>query len=172
MDTTDGNTYAVLQFEREQLLYDISQICYIEGHVMPTKETEVHQRHTVQDVAEEGNVDRVTRVLDLCVSQCRELLYSYTKHRVRRKVYDDKLKKREAYAIVMKVPGNFSQTTLTLLERLIHEYLVARAVADWMSITNPAKEETWLAKAAEAESAMKTNLLARMGRTRRRLHPF
>lgn len=171
LKNTGGATIAVLQFEREQLLYDIRNYCYVEGHIMPS-ETEAHARHTVQDVGEEGNVDRVTRVLDLAVSECRELLYSYTRRAVKQKELNDKLRERSVYGIVMRVPDEFSQTTLVYLERLIHEYLVCKGVADWLSITNPQKSQIWEAKAQDARNAVSVSLAARTGRTRRRVHPF
>lgn len=166
----NGTTLAVLRFEREQLLYDIRNCAYIEGHIMETDNVE--RRHTVQDVGEDSNVDRVTRVLDLTVAKCRELLYPYAKHDIRRPILNDKLKDACVYGIVLKLPFGFSQTTLSLLERLIHEYLVCRSLADWMSITNPEKERTWAEKAAAAETEIRASLNARMGITRRRLHPF
>lgn len=168
LDTEEGKQVAVLSFKREQLLYDIKNVAYIEGHVMPP-DTE-HARHTVIDIGEEGNVDRVTRTLDLAVAQVRELLYPYTKHDADRLVLDDKFKERKSYGVVMFIPKEFSQTTLTLLERLIHEYLVARAVADWMSMANPAKTETWLQKAAEAEGEIRVAMHSRMRRARIRPH--
>lgn len=160
----------MLSFKRDQLLYDIENYAYIEGHVMESDNT--HQRHMVQDVGEEGNVDRVTRVLDLAVAKCRELLYPYIKHEIHRPELDDTLKRVPVYGMVLSVPQNFSQTTLNYLERLIHEYLVCVSVADWMSITNPAKAETWAVKAAEAESELRGCLNSRIARVRRRCHPF
>ncbi len=165
-----GEVYAVLQFKREQLLYDIKNACYIEGHIMP--DDSEHGRHTTIDVGEEGNVDRVTRVLDLAVAQCREMLYAFTKYRARRPVLDDILRERPGYGIVLRVPETFSQTTLTLLERLIHEYLVCKAIADWLSITKPGSAQNWLQKAAEAETEIRTTMHARVTKTRRKLHPF
>ena len=74
----EGSTLKVtLTFKRDQLLYDIKNYAYVESHVMPP-DTE-HAKHMVADVGEEGNVDRVTRVLDLGVSMCRELLYPWAK---------------------------------------------------------------------------------------------
>ena len=70
----NGIKLAVLIFRRDQLLYDIKNISYIEGSVLP-QDTEAHNRHMVQDVGEEGNVDRVSRILDLCHAQAKELLY-------------------------------------------------------------------------------------------------
>lgn len=157
-----------LVFRREQLLYDVRNYAYVESHVMAT-ETE-HGKHMVADVGEEGNVDRVTRVLDLGVSMCRELLYPWAKRDIDKTELDDTLKERTEYRIEMSVPGTLSQTTLTLIEKLVHEYLVCRGVADWMSITNAQKADTWLAKATDAESEIRTTVHSRMKRTRIRQH--
>lgn len=169
-DEQNGTVEAVLIFSREQLLYDIKNYAYIEGHVLQTEDS--HVRHTVQDVGEEGNVDRVTRVLDLSMAKCREILYPYVKHDIHRHVLDDKLKETPCYGIVLTLPTTFSQTTLNLLERLIHEYLVCRGVSDWMSITNPAKAETWTIKAQEAEQEIRTCTATRMKKVRIKPHLF
>lgn len=165
----EGRTLRVkLTFKRDQLLYDIRNNAYVESHVMePDKE---HARHMVADVGEDGNVDRMTRVLDLGVSMCREMLYPWAKREIEVTEMDDTLRERKQYVIEMSVPETMSQTTLRLVERLIHEYLVCRGVADWLSITNAEKAETWLAKAAEAESEIRTAIHSRMERTRIRQH--
>ena len=165
----NGNTLKVkLTFKRAELLYDIKNCAYVESHVLPAEAE--HARHMVADVGEEGNVDRVTRVLDLGVSMCREMLYPWAKKDIGKTEYDDTLAERKQYEIEMNVPSTMSQTTLTLVERQIHEYLVCRGVADWLSITHPEKSETWLAKAAEAESEIRVAIHSRMERTRIRQH--
>ena len=162
-----------LVFHREQLLYDIKNYAYIEGHVWGEDSPEIrHAQHTLVEIGEEGNVDRMTRVLDLTMAKCRETLYPYTKHDIHRPELDDKLKEVPTYGIVLSVPTQFSQTTLNLLGKLIHEYLVCECVADWMSITNPAKQQTWKEKAEDAISEVRSCLLTRMARVRRRSHPF
>lgn len=170
LEEKDGTLNAVLGFKRDQLLYDIKNYAYIEGSVMDTESN--HNRHMVQDVGEEGNVDRVTRVLNMTVAKCRELLYPYTKNELHRTELNDILREPKVYGIVLSVPADFSQTTLYLLENLIHEYLVCKAVSDWLSITNPAKAQVWEAKAEDAQSEIRVNLHARIARTRRRLNPF
>lgn len=165
----DARTLKVrLSFRRAELLYDIRNCAYVESHVMAA-DTE-HARHMVADVGEEGNVDRVTRTMDLSVSMCRELLYPWAKRDITKAELDDRLEERDEYVIEMAVAATVSQTTLTLVERLVHEYVVCRGVADWLSITNAAKSEAWLAKAAEAESELRTAMQSRMGRTRTRQH--
>lgn len=167
-EKNESTLKVTLAFKREELLYDIKNAAYVESHVLaPDAE---HAKHMVADVGEDGNVDRVTRVLDLGVSMCREMLYPWAKKDISKTAFDDTLKEREQYQIEMQVPATFSQTTLTLVERLIHEYLVCRGVADWLSITNPEKSETWLAKAAEAETEIGTAIHSRMERKRIRQH--
>lgn len=170
LENENGTQIAVLMFKRDQLLYDVKNYAFIEGSVLDTESN--HNRHMVQDVGDDGNVDRVTRVFDLTIAKCKELLYPYTKRDIHRSVLDDRLREPGVYGIVLEVPITFSQTTLNLLEKLVHEYLVCEAVADWMSITNPAKTETWKSKAEAAVSEIRVNVNTRISRTRRRMHPF
>lgn len=166
----EGKANAILTFKRDRLIYDIENYAYIEGSVMETENS--HNRHTVADVGQEGNIDRVSRKIDLAVAKCKEMLYPYTKHEVHKPVLDNRMKVPSTYAIVLTLPEGFSQTTLILLERLIHEYIVCMVVADWMSITNPSKTETWREKAEEAATEIRTSLRARLGNVRRKPHPF
>ena len=89
--------------------------------------------------------------MNLCMADCREILYPYTKVDVEdAETRTDTLVAVEEYNIVMLVPDDFSKTTESLLELLIHEFVVASIMADWMSITNKPKEETWQKKAEKA----------------------
>ena len=171
LEEEEGTLKAVLIFKRDQLQYDIDNLAYIEGSVMPN-ETEPHNKHMVQDVGQEGNIDRVTRVLDLQVTKVKELLYPYTKHDVHKQELKNLLRQPRVYGIVLSLPATFSQTTLNLMESLIHEYLVCRVLEDWMSITNPGKTEMWTAKAEKAVSELRRSLNARRGRVSRTQHPF
>lgn len=149
-----------LLFKRSELLYDIKNYAYVEGDVMQVN-TE-HDRHQVQDIGETGNIDRVTKVLDLAYAESVEALFPYTKQDVEQVtemdnmptvVYDEEPSdeggdevftnekpeetKSQDYEIQLLVPDAYSKTTVTLLVRYIHEYMVCRVLADWMSITNP-----------------------------------
>ena len=159
-----------LTFSREQLLYDIKNYAYVESHVM-SPDTE-HARHMVADVGEEGNVDRVTRVLDLGVAKCREMLYPWAKMSISNTEFNDTLQEQAQYRIDMTVPTTMSETTLSFVERDIHEFLVCRGVSDWLSITNPQKSEVWMEKANEAEREIGRSIHSRVERTRIRQHWF
>ena len=167
----ERNKLVVLKFKRQELLYDCKNYAYIEGDVMKTDDD--HDRHQVFDIAEEGNVDRLTRVFDLAIAECIEFCYPYSKVDVDELTeMDDELNETVEYVINLKVPDDFSQTTVNLLEKYIHEFLVCRALGDWFTITYPDKAAAWLAKAEDAQEKITETLNHRITRVRRTLNPF
>lgn len=163
---------AKLTFWRAELLYDAGNYSYVEGDII--QEGDECRRHQVFDIAQEGNVDRVTRVLNAAHAECVEMLYPYTKEEIPdgQEPLDDRLREPESYGIDLSLPEGFSMTTLRMLEELLHEYLVCRVVADWMSITNPGSEAKWERKFSALRDKIRSSLLGRRGRTRRKLKPF
>lgn len=160
-----------LIFKRSELLDDCAQLGYVHGDTMQTDDE--HAKHQVMDIVEDGNVDRVTRVLNLVMSEMREVLYPYTKTEAEdgdSRV--DTLTEVEEYTVSLLVPDAFSSTTQTYLENLIHELLVDRVMADWCSITYPEKEGTWRIKAEEALRSINKAKNFRMGKKLRPLHPW
>lgn len=162
----------LLVFKRAELLYDAENYSYVEGDIM--KEDDEHARHQVIDIGQEGNVDRVTRVLNLAHAECVEMLFPYTKTEIPDNLWrlNDILNAPDAYRIVLKLPESFSVTTVKLLEHLIHEYLVCRVLADWMSITNPRSMANWEMKLNSIREKIQTSLVSRTGKVRRKCKPF
>lgn len=163
---------ATLIFKRADLLYDAKNYSFVEGDIM--KEEDEHSRHQVFDIGETGNIDRVTRVLNLAHSECVEMLYPYTKKEIpdEQEELNNKLTEPEEYRIELTLPNEFSLSTLKLLEHLIHEYMVYKIMADWMSITNPTKTEIWEAKLYEVKERIQTSLLSRRAIIYRKSSPF
>lgn len=162
---------ATLNFRREELIYDAANYSFVEGDLLGDEDE--HARYQVFDIAQEGNVNRVTRVLNLAHAECVEMLFPYTERDVRGgEDLDDVLVAPEVYRIELKLPAGFSQTTVQLLEHLIHEYLVCRVLADWMSITKPSSEGNWENKLRNMKMRIQTSLVSRMGKVNRKLKPF
>ena len=167
----DLTKVVLLRFKREELLYDIGNYSYVEGDIMLTRDE--HERHQVIDVVEDGNVDRVSRVLDLAFAQCVELCYPYSKVAIEDGTeLDDTKSEPSVYELRLRLPDGFSQTTVTLLEKLIHELLVYKVLADWMSITKPTSKQNWEEKIQEIEGQVIGTLNCRRGRVRRTQTPF
>lgn len=160
-----------LTFKRDELLYDIKNYAYIEGHVWG--EENQHAQHTLVEIGEEGNVDRVNRILGVVHAASVEMLYPYTKQEPEEdEEIDDRMWAPTDYKIVMKVPVTMSRTTLHLLNKLIHEFMVYRVIYDWLSITHPEAARNWLEKALEAEEEINSIKNSRTGVLRRPSHPF
>lgn len=163
--------HVTLVFHREQLIYDIRNYAYIEGHVWG--EENQHAQHTLVEICEEGNIDRVNRILGVVHAAVIEMLYPYTKQEpVDNEAIGDRIWTPEDYRIEMRVPARMSRTTLHLLSRLIHEFMVARVIYDWLSITHPEAARNWLDKALEAEQEINSIKNSRTGILRRPSHPF
>lgn len=163
---------ATLIFKRSDLLYDAENYAFVEGDIM--KDEDEHSKHQVFDIGQEGNVDRVTRVLNLAHSECVEMLFPYTKEEIpdEQNTLDDVLTEPEEYKIELTLPQEFSLSTLKLLEHLIHEYMVCKIMADWMSITNPQKTKSWETKLHEVKDKIQTSLLSRRTIIYRKTRPF
>jgi len=165
------NKTVTLTFKRSELLYDIQNNAFVEGDIMtPANE---HLQHQTQDVVEDGNVDRVSRVLCLAHAECVELLYPYTKEAVDDTETRNDIKDApENYVITLTVPETFSKSTCNILVGYIHEYLVCRALADWLSITKPEAADQWQIKANEAKDVILSAKSIRTKRVRRGMSPF
>ena len=163
---------ATLTFKRTELLYDAENYSFVEGDIM--KADDEHARHQVFDIAAKGNIDRVTRVLNLAHAECVEMLFPYSKEEIPegQEAMTDVMTAPEEYHIVLNLPDGFSLTTLKLLTHLVHEYLVCRVLADWMSITNPGSQANWEEKFRELKTKIQTSLVSRTGKIRRKCKPF
>lgn len=89
-----------------------------------------HARHQVFDIGQDGNVDRVTRILNLVHSECVEMLFPYTKEEIsdKQEPLDNVMTVPEEYLITLVLPVEFSLSTVKLLKHLIHEYMSARSL--------------------------------------------
>lgn len=160
-----------LVFERDKLLYDIRNYAYIEGHIWD--EAPVHAKHTLIEIGEDGNIDRVNRMIEMAHHSAIEILYPYTKEPlVKNEDIWDESELPYEYTIAMTVPSTMSRTTLMLLKSLIHEYIVAMVLFDWLSITHPDVARNWHEKATVAKGEINSIKHTRTGSLRRSSHPF
>lgn len=161
-----------LVFKRSEIIYDVENCSFVEGDIM--KADDDHARHQVFDIGQEGNINRVTRVLNLAHAECIEMLYPYTKEEIPedQEALNDILASPDEYSVTLTLPEGFSLSTVKLLSNLIHEYLVCRVLADWMSITNPASQANWEEKLERVRTRIQTCLMSRTGKVRRKLKPF
>ena len=156
-------------FYREELVYDIRNLAYIESHGVPDEVP--HPKHQVADIGEMGNADRLYRILNLKYYECVEALHRYSHSALRNgEEVDDRPSEDGNYLMELRVPETFSQTTAHYLSELIHEYLVCSTVADWLGMVYPDKLPIWLQRAEQAKVNMNKVLGHRTRRVRRLQH--
>lgn len=165
-----GKKKVRLSFLRKELLYDIKNYAFIEGDVLG--EERQHAQHVLVDIGEDGNVDRVTRLLNLYFTKAVELLSPITRVDVICGTsLDDRLSEPDSYVIDLYLPSYFSQTSVYYLKELIHNYLIDMVLYDWLSITNPDASGRWLSKAEDAEAEI-SKLKVPRGVFTRKTHPW
>ena len=165
---------AVLRFLTEELLYDVKSLAYVESDV--TESENVHLKHELADIGEDGNVDRVMRMMRLAVARCADLLSPYSKHDVEDEEERDNVHEEpDAFEIAVSLPDDLSKERLTLLEHAVHEYIVCSVMCDWAGVvchSDAALVQTWSDRVKDAESEIDGSLHSRTRRVRRTLTPF
>ncbi len=115
-----------MKIDRDIIIEDVADLAYVVGDVH-SGERSAHRLHQTFDICAEGNIDRVNRILDLGTAEINLMLRHY-RHDI----------------------GVRDQ----LVEKCVHEYLVARVMADWLAVTLPEAADVWKEKASEARSAL------------------
>ena len=159
-----------LKLLRNQLLYDIKNYAYVEADVMG--EEKQHAQHVLAEIGEEGNVDRVSRILAVVHTAVIEMLFPYTKTEPIEEEIDNCLHAPEEYVVELSVPNTMSRTTMHHLSKLIHEFMVYCVLADWLSITNPQAAANWSGKAEAIKEEIEEVKNLRRKAFTRATHPW
>lgn len=160
-----------LMFKRDELLHDISNNSWVQSEVSASDN--VNAKQELKDIVQDGNLDRVLRVLQLAHQECIELLYAYTHTDiVGGEHLNDAFADPENYVIDMKVPTTFSRTSLEYLVHLVHEYLVCSVLSDWTGITMPENRQLWIERLEDIKEKIIATMNRRSGRVRRSQSPF
>lgn len=160
-----------LLFKRDELLHDISNNSWVQSEVSASDNVNVKQE--LKDIVQDGNLDRVLRVLQLAHQECIELLYAYTHTDiVGGEHLNDAFADPKNYVIDMKVPTTFSRTSLEYLVHLVHEYLVCSVLSDWTGITMSENRQLWIERLEDIKEKIIATMNRRSGRVRRSQSPF
>lgn len=133
---------------RSQLLYDIANACYAEAHRQETLAEDPAEAHLICDVTADGNIDRIDRIIALLHASAVEMLSPLARTTLRHGSVDNRPFTPDAYLIDLREHPSMPDNTLHLLARLIHAYIVAHAVEQWLSVASPSASAKWAEKAA------------------------
>ena len=144
-----------MKLQKKALLYDIANLAYT---IADTGEYTRHTLHRVRDICEDGNIDRVSRVLGLAYSRILTILLPLiTAPQIN--ICKDNSAKPHDYEICFRHDGNLKYTLTKErklnIKELCHEYMVCMVLADWLAITLPEAADIWKFRAEGAIKALK-----------------
>ena len=137
---------------KKALLYDISNMAYM---IADTGYSSDHSLHKVRDVCEDGNIDRVARILGLAFADIVNILHPLAISPEWREDKDFSAKPGN-YEIIFR-SGSRGACHVTVEQKMkiketSHEYMVAMVLADWLEMTLPEAADVWKDRALEAKS--------------------
>jgi len=156
----------LLVLSEEELRFDIANIAFAQGDVARVSDNYGHDLlgdkgehylHQWKDICEEGNYERVRRVLEQSMGKIEHMLTRYSAFVTHRDLSLDNVNQenRKEFVLELKVPNTFSDSNCWYLLRLINEYMTCRVLEDWASITLPEVMERWMNKRMEVEEDLK-----------------
>lgn len=151
----------LLMYSVDEIKYDIQNVAFAQGDVARVHDNYGHDllgdrgenyMHQWKDVCEDGNWDRVKRMIDLALSDVEQMLYRFTATVLPMNgisLDNEQCCERKEYVLELKVTKEFSATSADYLLKLIHEYVIDSVLEDWASLTYPEAVTMWSAKKQE-----------------------
>lgn len=176
------NGYKVMiEMQKDELVFDIKNTAYSFADSQRNASVDEHSLHQVFDVGEDGNRDKLARLLDSAVEDCKEFLFRFCKLEMKGSGFDSNeweecigspTNEEEAYYIALRMPQGFSKTSIHTMTTYLHDYIVYQSLYEWLMIVYPDGAERFLTLAEEKKQKIKDAANRSAGRSRIRLHPF
>lgn len=165
-----------MKIKKKALLYEIANMAFV---IADTGQDSIHSLHRVKDICEEGNIDRVARILGLAYSQLITILFPILSPI---RIDPD----RDFSAIPHDYEFSFRREACTgfpltkeiqlQIKETIHEYMVCMVLSDWLEVTLPEAADVWKFRASAAFSNLKDIVATVAGSSSfgfsRRINPF
>ena len=178
----------MVELMKNELVHDIKNTAYSfaeSENIINTKAGQVESMpetlEQVYTIGEDGNREKLARILDSAVEDCMELLFRFCKMEMRGGGFDSNeweecvgspTNDEEAYYLAMLMPIGFSKTSVHTMTVYMHDYIVYECLYEWMMIVYPNGAERFKVLAEDKKQKMKDASNRTAGRERIRLHPF
>ena len=146
-----GHIRVFLLFMESELLDDIQLAASVQGKTAQKLAREqgkpVSEFGMFQEIGESDYWKWSKRVIGVAMSEAESVLYSIAKHRTTGpRSKDDQREKQVEYALELRVPNTFSDTSMMAILRYVHDFIVARVLWEWANLTYVPFAEFWLSK--------------------------
>lgn len=181
MRTCSVGYKVMIELLKKELVYDIKNTAYTYADSISSSVTDPHLIHNIYDVGEVGNRDKLARILDSAVEDCKEMLFRCTKMEMLGSGFDSNeweecigspTNDEEAYYLALRMPKGFSSTSVHTMTVYIHDYIVNQSLYEWLMVVYPDGADRFWALAEEKKEKIKNASNRSAVRARIRLHPF
>lgn len=181
MKTCNKGHKVMIELQKSELIYDIRNTSYTYADSIRSGVADSHLIHNIYDVAEDGNRDKLARILDSTIEDCREVLYRFTKMEMLGSGFDSNeweecigspTNEEESYYLALRMPNGFSSTSVHTMTVYIHDYIVNQSLYEWLMVVYPDGADRFWALAEEKKEKIKNASNRSAVRARIRLHPF
>ena len=178
-----NNGYKVMiELEKKELIYDIKNTAFsFADSYASQKNTDSKQLKNVFDISEEGNRDKLARILDSAVEDCREMLFRFTKVEMLCGGFDSNewaecigspTNEEEAYYLALRMQNGFSKTSVHTMTVYIHDYIVNQCLYEWLMVVFPDGADRFWALAEDKKQKIQAASNRSANRPRIALHLF
>lgn len=144
-----------MKLKKKALLYAISNMAYV---IADEGDPSDHSLHRVRDICEDGNIDRVSRVLGLAYSNILSVLIPLIES-PRMDINRDNSEIPHDYEINFRCDSNlkfsFTKERKLKIKETAFEYMVSMVLADWLGVTYPIAADVWKFRAQQALEVLK-----------------
>lgn len=143
-----------LIFKKETLLYDISNLAYVVGDLRGDS-LSAHRLHQTFDICEEGNVDRVDRLLALAFSEVGMALRKVAIEPPAMDRLSNSDAPPEEFRLRLRRCAGGESWRIRLKEA-VNEFMTARVLAGWLRVTLPEAADFWKEQADSMLESLKS----------------
>ena len=133
----------------KEVIDDVRSAAWLESELYP--QLDLHRRHEMADICEKGSIERVWRVMGISVAEVRMALTRILL-RGSRVAPDNTLERPDRWKF--RFVCGLSPSALAYIKEKIHEYLVARVMADRTAVIIPAATSVWEERAKMSLAAL------------------
>lgn len=155
--------HAMIELHKDELVHDVKNTAYIVANSLEGQGVDNARLHNLYDVGEDGNREKLARMLDSAVEDCKERLFHYTRRLGRCAFASDEWEEvtgspendDEAYYLCLNTADNVSATSIRTMAVYAHDYVVYNVLKEWAVLVYPDVAERMAALAAKSDEKLK-----------------
>lgn len=143
-----------ITIKKESVLHDVANLAFVIADIHGN--ADAHAVHQTFDIVEEGNIDRVARIMGLAFSEIETVMSPVMSPRRLPSRLKDRSAVARDYSLTLRddLCGEMAVEAVAI-HRIMQEFMVCKVLADWLSVTLPSLSGIWKEKAQLCLTALR-----------------